>query len=183
MYREFHTHSIRSRKQFNDAIVKLFQVISSTQEAVNQLFVQIFARNLFEYLMLKHEAVEQDGNRKLMKNLSKEEQNAVRYTAGYVTTRLPRKTHKLGNLKQVFDNMTTDYDKDTRLNFSKEWVTAQTRGGLTLINDVTHLLFCQLEKLIRVNLPDNTDTLRECDFRELVAKPALQDQQLSRYWD
>ncbi len=114
----------------------------------------------------------------------------MRYTAGYIVSRLRRKTKQttktkqnLGDFQNVVNNMTQGSDRDSWPNFSREWVSAQTRGGLCLVNDVTHLFFCQLEKIVRANFPQTTETLRNEDLRPLVNRPALQNQQLCQYWD
>ena len=55
--------------------------------------------------------------------------------------------------KKVVDNMTKGSNKeDTQLNYTKEWVSIRTQGGLCLVNDVTFLFFSRLEGVVKQQL-------------------------------
>lgn len=183
MYSVF--HRIRTSQVFVAAVDNLFRTVSGLPQ-VPHFFVQIFSRMFFEHLMLTHERVKGIVHAKGLENLTAKEENAVRYTAGYIVSRLPSKISKIRNCSDVHEaikNMTQGHDKDTRLNYTKEWVSTQTRGGLTLVNDLTFLFFCQLEKLVRLHLPQTSDELRIKDIRQVISTIALLDNKLNDYWD
>ena len=81
----------------------------------------------------------------------------------------------------VVNNMKEDSSKQTRLNYTKEWVEAQSRGGLCMINDKT-LFFQKLEEVIRSELPSDTPTLKSKDLRENTTRTALENRLILDKW-
>lgn len=116
--------------------------------------------------------------------LSSTEENALRYTGGYIVSRLKRKA-KFADPEEIdsaVTKMTEGSDKDTRLNYTKEWVNVQSRGGLIIINDVKFLFFAQLEKIVRKFQPKEESDLRG-DIRSAVYENAIVDRTLIDLWD
>ncbi len=126
---------IRNSDAFIEAVEKFTRTITGMAD-ITVFFTQMFSRKLFEDLMLLHEKCDGPAAADEQYNLSSKEENAVRYTAGYIVSRLPSKLKKVkecsaSQVDRVVKNMTDGHDKDTRLNYTKEWVYVQTRGGLT----------------------------------------------------
>ncbi len=72
--------------------------------------------------------------------------------------------------------------KDTRLNYTREWVESQSRGGLTFVNDRTYLFFYKLEEVVRSTLPTMTQHIKGIDLRVNAAKAALESRILLDKW-
>lgn len=90
--------------------------------------------------------------------LNNDEENALRYAAGYVVrctqrkvngTRHPYKTQMLKILKEMKDD---DSEESTYLAYTKVWIEKINRGGLVLIDDETFLLFLAMEYATRSSL-------------------------------
>ena len=62
--------------------------------------------------------------------------------------------------------MKRNHDKDTRLNYTREWVEARSQG-LQMVNDMTFLFFQEIECSEREHFPTNIQNLRDIDIRSL----------------
>ena len=188
MWRAF--TQLRYQLTFRSKVKEMLQELSNIQDVPN-LFLQLFVQALFNRIMARHEApppaAPQAGP---VETLTRRQENALRYTAGYIVSRLPRKLKRTKELKnesginQVLDNMTKGAkEENTRLNYTKEWVSTRTRGGLCLVNDSTFMFFSRMEVLVKTNLPTSVQTLSHMDIRPLVLEPALKDHKLLQLWD
>ncbi len=179
-------HGIRCAQQFVDAVNLVFTTLLSTDELPPLHFVQLFGQKLFDRLVLKHEAVlPRNSDMQQPHRLSTLEENALRYVAGYIVAKLKRKISKFAEgdiCDQLIAALTTGSEKSTRLNYTKEWVTKQSRGGLILVNDTTFLFFRKLEEHVFFNLPKTTAQLRGIDIRAPMQASALQDRELLDKW-
>ena len=154
---------------------------------VPHLFVQMFLRIVFEKLVLRHEEIAgkevpaPDGD----DTLSRKEKNALRYAAGYIIYRLPRKVNKKKEregMMKVIEKMKEGSDKDTRLSYTREWVETQSRGGLTMINDGTFLFFEKIELKMRQHIPTDTTQLRNMDILTPITSAVLEDRTILEKW-
>ena len=182
-YRAF--FSLRQRADFHQAIKDLFINNIPDAMAIPHMFVQVFARYLFEKLFLRHEYVDPKPTATISAELSTKEKNALRYVAGYVTHKMPRKVQykkESEGMRQVLQAMKRDATKDTRLNFTREWVEAQSRGGLTLVNDGTFLFFEQIEQIVRKSFPSEAAQLKRMDIRTTIPERVLSDRIIIDKW-
>ena len=122
--------------------------------------------------------------------LSKEEEQVLRYVAGYVPFALCQKFSKqLNDTAAIFCKIlatwrscTTNSEK-TFLESSNEWVQLQNRGGLFIVNDDVYIFFRTLENEARPFL--SKGNLERCVGRNV--KRDLKDKMMSQtrvhsYW-
>ena len=185
MYQSF--HSLRICNIFQAVVINFLKKLTGTEDIPN-LYPQIMLRVLFERLVVLHEQIHQAVTEPSSSTpgLSALEENALRYTAGYIVRKMPSKITKrdgVENMNEALKKMTEGSDKDTALSYTREWVTTQSRGGLTLVNDGTFLFFVQLEKIVRTYLPTTSDAIINIDIRKNIMAAAMVDPKLLRLWD
>ena len=148
-------------------------------------FFQMFVGILLEKLLLRHEEIKVKDGENSGFNPNVKEQNALRYVDGYIVFQVLKKTlfkkREGEQMEIVVNNMKEGSSKQTRLNYTKEWVEAQSRGGLCMINDKT-LFFQKLEEVIRSELPSDTPTLKSKDLRENTTHTALENRLILIKW-
>jgi len=157
-------NTIRQDQVFINAATNLFKAISTTTQLPHML-IQKFTRVLFQTLRERYDEVPVDANIPVQDQLTKDEENVMRYVGGYIVAKLPRKVKNIPNIDNVIENMKRGSDKETFLSYTKEWMGLQNRGGLCLINDPTFLFFCELELVLRSRFPQTTIALRGLDLR------------------
>ena len=71
----------------------------------------------------------------VVKPLTTDEANALRYSAGYVPFILKEKLKKRPEFKVWLDSMAVNGEDSSYLEYTKEWTKAIDRGGLFKVND------------------------------------------------
>ncbi len=178
----YNWHALRTKADF---VAKCNAVFSFCKELPPVIFIQTFGRVLIELIMQKREAVPLVEEEHRPRQLSVSEENALRYVGGFIVSKLHRKlTSYISEdiCKKLVSAMTAGSDKATKLDYSKEWTTKQSRGGLIFINDATFLFFRKLEEHVFHNMPKTTTELRGKDIRVPMQVSALQDGELSNKW-
>ena len=92
-------------------------------------------------------------------SLTKDELNALQYVGGVVPhALLKRYERSTGQIYERFfeclGNMAVVSDTSDFIDYTKEWMSKVNRGGLFPLNDMTFLLFVEIEKQTRLLLPD-----------------------------
>ena len=176
--------SLRVESSFEKAVASTFEFL--IQREAPSMFVQMVIRILHEKLLVNHERpITEPTKAKASVKLNAKEQNALRYVCGYIVARLPRKVAKKPQKEGFMDviaNMKRDHDKDTKLNYTREWVEARSRGGLQMVNDMTFLFFQEIERCVRENFPTNIQNLRGADIRIQAAEFSLKDRVIIGKW-
>ena len=125
----------------------------------------------------------------LTTSLTNDEENALRYAAGFVirctsrkisTTCHPFKTQMLTILEEMKED---DSKEVTYLAYTKVWIDKINRGGLLFIDDETFLLFLAIEYatrsslsvLLGLNPPHNLD-------EDVAAKAIIDDPDVQFHW-
>lgn len=111
---------------------------------------QHVARIILETLITK--LVSQDTTDDMVSELTSDEEQAVRYTAGYIVKSLKKKFSAVPQYMEILNSMHEDDDDemgDDFLSYTKEWISRVDRGGLHKVNDETFLLFQWMELRIR----------------------------------
>ena len=67
--------------------------------------------------------------------LNNDEENI--YVGGYIVYKLPCKIYKTVSADTITEQMTKGASKSSKLDYTQEWMTLQSRGELCFINDVT----------------------------------------------
>ena len=127
-------------------------LLESIDVSACPIFFQYVAERAFESLIKSRYQFEKT-DRSVDVQLSYEERNALRYTAGYVTRALIKKlkssTHPL---KEEMVCCLLDMNEADELDTpheSEDWTTIINRGGLTHIGNMTYGMFESMELVIR----------------------------------
>ena len=91
-------------------------------------------------------------------SLSTDEDNIIRYIAGYVPFKLFKKYEKKSSEKassyiECLSHMKVNGNEGSFATYATAWIEEMNRGGLFEINDVTYSLFRMLEMLLREGEP------------------------------
>ena len=125
-------HSVPASCSYRERWIKLLQQIPECEAC--PIFYQFLTNHIFKNLIKQHFPVadEQSSNEEL--DLSCEEENALRYAAGYVCRAMKK---KLGtndsNMMECINDLTGDGEES--LDPSREWIKLASRGGLLHIKD------------------------------------------------
>jgi hypothetical protein len=119
---------------------------------------QHVARIILETLIIKI-ASQDTAADDMESELTSDEEQAVRFTAGYIVKSLKKKMSDIPQYMNILNSMheTPDYHDvddddeidDDFLSYTKEWISKVDRGGLHKVNDETFLLFHWMELTIR----------------------------------
>ena len=155
--------------------------------SVDPLVIQSLNQILFEDLLRENigACIPQVASTRIS-SLSKDEENALRYAAGYVPYRLLRRYEKSSNEKsqqfvECLGNMAVAGSETGLLDYTKEWIERINRGGLFPINDETFQFFCILEacvrsQLVKALLPSTSET------RLTVISTAMENEEVLFHW-
>ena len=120
--------------------------------------------------------------------LSEEEEQIVRYAAGYVPMSLLKKHEKTFSEKSVefvecLSKMAVNGDESSFLSYTLEWSRTINRGGLFEINDEAYRLFKEIEmKMQKQLLSILESSLSLLGKRELVIDAAAGDDDVQFLW-
>ena len=127
------------RSKWNDSILLL------SEQHVNQ--------TLFESLLKSHTPVSQSSAvcpASQLPTLSSDEENIIRYAAGYVPMKLMKKYEKQSSSVAVeyvecLSSMAVNGEESSLEDYTLEWTRKVNRGGLFEVNDETFRLFREIE--------------------------------------
>ena len=161
-------HQLRSSKEF---LKKWEEFLSSCKMPTCPLFYQYFTAKLMEYSIKEQISTAPEIITDSQPyELSYEEQNAVRYVAGYVIKNVrqrltsPKDDESLLALKDLCNS-----DDDTEPAESEEWLWTVDRGGLIRVSDDAYTCFTAIEYCVRRHFQmSNLHKMNET-FREKVA--------------
>ncbi|XP_022088017.1 uncharacterized protein LOC110977844 [Acanthaster planci] len=123
-------------------------------------------------------------------NISKEEEQVLRYVAGYVPFALFEKFRKqLNETSSVFCSIlatwrscTTDTEQ-TFLEYTNKWIQAQNRGGLFNINDDVYVFFRTLENEARQFLSKgNLEEFIGKNIKRSLKEKMMSQSRVHNYW-
>ena len=77
-------------------------------------------------------------------------------------------------MRSAIAAMKEDAQKDTRLNYTCEWVERRSRGGLTFVNTCTYFFFYKLEEVVQPTLPTKTQHIKGIDLCLNASKAVLE---------
>lgn len=124
--------------------------------------------------------------------LSKEEEEVLRYVAGYLPYALLKRYRKKDGdeakeMAEVVQSWKASEDKNnakTFLEYSNNWIDAQNRGGLFVVNDDAYLFFRTLEGVSRKLLTQqDASSLVGVDIASLLLQKLKDKYLVNRYWD
>ena len=111
--------------------------------------VQVLSRHFLEKLILVKNPVSHPSS--IVKPLTADEHQVLRYVAGYVLVSI-RKEYSKNSALVEWINQQTDVDDSPRgsfIEFTKIWIEKVNRGGLFLVSDCVYELFHAMEQVLR----------------------------------
>ena len=130
---------------------------------------------------------------------SREEQEVIRYAAGYIVyslrkryfslTKSEKQSTKIAAIAslQFLDSVKVKADgleAKTFLDFSRNWIELRNRGGLVMINDEMLLFIRRIESLVRGVLDLNfLKCYRGQDLRDVIGEKIATNSVVNIYWD
>ena len=143
-------HQLRVSASFQDEWETF--LMESIHESASPTFFQYVSHRMFRGFIKSMHAVTQTGAEQTSK-ITKDEENALRYIAGYVCRKVQAKLVSADSLqhKEEMILFMTELSGDewNEERGSEEWVNAIDRGGLWHVNDETYNIFCLIEEDIR----------------------------------
>lgn len=141
-------------------------------------FYQYVTHEVFKQLIIKEFPVNTEETENPLNPLTPEEENALRYVAGYVCRKVHDKLQNDRNISMIdcLKEMTTgDID-----NTSDNWLKLVDRGGLWHINDKVFTVFAIMEEHIRQHL--STFGSKPEGTKQLLIDGLLQNDDLLFEW-
>ena len=111
--------------------------------------VQVLSRHFLEKLILVKNPVSHPSS--VVKPLTADEHQVLRYVAGYVLVSI-RKEYSKNSALVEWINQQTDVDDSPRgsfIEFTKIWIEKVNRGGLFLVSDCVYEMFHAMEQVLR----------------------------------
>eukprot|EP00731_Ephydatia_muelleri_P024203 Em0016g474a len=150
-------HTLRTSIAYVE-VWKLF--LHTSQVSYNPIFCQCVGHFIFKDLVKAQLAVHSSdsmlGN---ITDLTYEEMNALRYTAGYVPRAVKKKLlrsslHNKKDLELCLDDLISDGEETP--NHTSDWLASINRGGLITVSDMAFELFLAMERELRNHLKYHT---------------------------
>ena len=86
--------------------------------------------------------------------LTEDEENVIRYAAGYVALKLLKKYERtIPEFVECLSTMAVDGDDSSLLEYTSKWTRQVNRGGLYEVGDMCYALFREIELNTRQHLP------------------------------
>ena len=119
--------------------------------------------------------------------LTEDEENVIRYAAGYVALKLLKKYEvSTPEYIECLSTMAVAGDDSSLLEYTSEWTRQVNRGGLFEVNDMCFSLFREIELKTRQHLPSvlsqSTSSDSDSNKKEIVISTALGNESLQFYW-
>ena len=143
-----------------------------TNEVFKQLFKQEFS---FSSAALDTE----------LQPITKEEENALRYVAGYICRKVRDKVESSkvsGRDDMLLCLSSLSGDDDEEEEVGDEWTNMIDRGGLLHVNYDTYTLFYLIEEHVRKHLTIDKLHKQESDSKEIIIDTVLKNEDISFQW-
>ncbi|SMN02584.1 hypothetical protein SPONN_1430 [uncultured Candidatus Thioglobus sp.] len=146
-------HDARNKK-LKDVWKELWSTLGDQSFHKDPLLMQHCNTRVFEELVKINFSM--PGSTIPIESLTNDEENALRYAAGFVVRSTHRKLSKTHHalktpMLTILNQMVEDDSEDvTYMAYTKTWIEKINRGGLLLVDDETYLLFLAMELLVQV---------------------------------
>ena len=172
-------HKVRSTNTFCQKWHKFLEHNKMPKEPI---FYQHLTMEVFEALLKASTPLKTKCPVESIAPMTYEEENALRYIGGYMTTTLShkfkreKKKYELEALKELSGDETEVAEE------SEEWTASVDRGGLAYINNTAHQFLCAVEYSMRRHM--HTDNMREMNdtFRQELSTEIKEDDDVQFHW-
>lgn len=121
--------------------------------------------------------------------LTRDEENILRYAAGYIPFKLLNQYEKnlssqtTDGIIECLSTMAVNGEESTLLEYTTKWIELVNRGGLFEINDIAYTFFKEIEMKVRKKLFIAFDTKTvDQDLRESIVNSIASDDDVQFYW-
>ena len=121
--------------------------------------------------------------------LTKEEENIIRYAAGFVPFSLLKKYRRINSDKaalfcECLSRMVIEGDEESFLEYTRNWTKAVNRGGLFEISDSAYVFFREIENVTRAILASTLASRPvNSSNQEKMISVACEDENVLRFWE
>ena len=155
------------------------------------LLEQCLYQELFEVCLKEHFIVTESSSPKCDSEiiLPADELNVMRYVCGFVARHLLQVYEKRSGI--VYDQYTTclsemavDGEGSDVLSYTRKWMEMVNRGGLFPINENSFHLFIEIEKCVRIYLPEHLKKSKSGNdsFKDNVHNKIIKNENVQFYW-
>lgn len=149
------------------------------------LYQEIFEMCLKEYFTIASQSSSVGSAHDVI--LTADELNILRYVSGYVARQLLRRYEKKsGEVYRQYvtclGEMAVAGEGDDILSYTRKWMEKVNRGGLFPINDDTFHLFIEIEKCVRIHLPNYLHTKPKGSFQQSVHDKIVDNEDVQFHW-
>ena len=182
----------------NDKVIGLWEkLLRSLKVTIDPIVQQYVVQKLYEDIISKSRycctnpsAIAAASS--VINNITPDEENVVRYAAGYVPMVLMKKHQKNASDKsasfvECLSTMAINGEESTLLDYTTHWIAKVNRGGLFEVNDTTYLLFREIEMNLRGQLlktlqPSISTAHVQLDKKDELVTSVMQDDNVLYYW-
>ena len=122
---------------------------------LSALVYQHVNEKLYADLIKSHFSATMDSHSSIdVPALTVDEENVIRYAAGFVPFKLLKRYEKSSSVDAVsftecLSSLAVDGDESSLLEYTMKWTRLVNRGGLFEINDTAFMLFKEIELIVR----------------------------------
>ena len=167
-------HVLRSTEDFSKRWVDYLKENGIQSKAV---FIQTLSSEVFEQIINDKTTTESTHSEIDAATLTFEEENAIRYMAGYVVHKLQKKLQKEKVEMLIEADQTAIQDSN-----STEWISIIDRGGLVHVTDECYQLFLAIEHATRQEMHLNNITCMDDTFRKRLEDMLNSDDDILFGW-
>jgi hypothetical protein len=182
MWEEY--HKLRTNKIFREEWDKFLE--ASVGEKQLPTLYQYVTHQIFKELIQNKYAIPETGcSAKTLTPLTWEEENALRYVAGYVCRRVQeslKRSTRPDKEKMVLFMIHLSGDEDMEERGTETWTDSIDRGGLWHVNDITYTVFYHMEEEIRSHLQVKLLDHMDDKTRENIAEAMLANEDILFQW-
>lgn len=177
-----HYHIMRTSTAYK---VLWKNALESTGCSLLPAFYQYVTNEIFKQLYKQEFSFSSDASDTELPPLTKEEENALRYVAGYICRKVRKKIESSkmsGRGDMLLCLSSLNGDEDEKEEEGEEWTNMIDRGGLLHINYDTYTLFHIIEEEVRKHLTTNKLHKQQSGNKDIIIKTVLISEDISIQW-
>ena len=150
----------------------------------NPFLPQCVNRRVFNIFLVKHFSSPPTVSPVELK-MTAEDENALRYTCGYVALKVMRRFQQQNSTKATqfvdcLSDMAVTGQESSFYEYTTEWIHQVDRGGLFHVNEQAYLFFRALELKTRITLPDHLKRMQ--GSKQSLVSDVMEDENVQFYW-
>ena len=168
-------HPLRCTRNFCDVWEQF--VVTAVGRKPSPIFFQHTIHEVFKQLIKEQFEMGESAD-KHVREPTREEENALRYTAGYVCWKIEQKI--MSSALPFKGDFIDCYEEGN--DGTEDWLNASDRGGLVHVDDNTYLLFHEIEMVVRRHFNRATAHSLDCSSKESLLNTIVQEEDVQFQW-